>query len=106
MKFLALPRTSRLLFPLLLLLSLSAPHAAIATDIAGKLKGTVKDSSGAVVAGAVVVVRDPPTGNEVKATSNVDGAYAFESLLPREYEVRCEHIGFKSYVSTGIRVNS
>ena len=53
-----------------------------------RFTGTVRDVSGAVVAGATVTVRNEKTGEERTTTSNADGAYTVGSLKPSLYTVR------------------
>jgi hypothetical protein len=82
------------------------PAALMATDIAGKLKGVVKDPSGAAIAGAVVTLQGMGTNIELQATSGPGGTYSFESVLPRVYTVRCEHPGFRTFLASDLRVIS
>jgi len=97
-------RFSYLILAVIVLFSLTSP--VIASDIAGKLRGTVSDPSGAVVPEATVIARQVATNAQMKATSGPDGAYVFESLLPGTYVISCEHAGFKKYVASDIRVIS
>ncbi len=52
------------------------------------LSGAVRDSSGAVVPNAKIVLRNVATGVENTATSNVVGAYLFVSITPGTYTVK------------------
>jgi len=67
-----------------------------------RVTGTVKDSSGAVVPGAEVVVRNVKTGQATSAQTNQSGVYTISFLNPGQYEVTCELSGFKRFVRTGI----
>lgn len=60
------------------------------------LSGTVKDTTGAVIAGARVQVKSPSTGLEREDTSNELGGFIFNLLPPGEYEVKVEAEGFSS----------
>lgn len=82
------------------------PSPAGAVDIAGKIKGTITDQSGAVVPDAMVVARSADTTVETKVMSGSDGSYSFESLLSGVYSVSCEKSGFKKFLTTDIRVIS
>jgi hypothetical protein len=67
-----------------------------------RVTGTVKDSSGAVVVGADVVARNVATGQVTSAQTNLSGVYSISFLNPGQYEVSCEHPGFKKFVRAGI----
>jgi outer membrane receptor protein involved in Fe transport len=63
------------------------------------LRGTVVDSTGAVVAGARVSIANQATGlNRRAATTNESGGYVFPSLVPGKYRVTVETQGFKTAV--------
>ena len=66
------------------------------------LEGTVQDSSGAVVAGAAVTVRDPET-NLVRTTqTDPVGSFRVADLPIGTYEVRVDAGGFASYTHAGV----
>jgi hypothetical protein len=54
----------------------------------GRFMGTVRDTSGALVEGATVVVRNEKTGEERTVVSTAGGAYVVGSLRPSVYTVR------------------
>jgi hypothetical protein len=62
------------------------------------LVGRVTDSSGAVIPGAAVAVRNVDTNELRAATSSADGNFAVPQLLPGMYEVVTEKGGFKKAV--------
>jgi len=68
------------------------------------LLGTVADSSGAVVAGAKVTIKEMRTGVSRMATTNESGNYQFSDIAPGQYEVTVERDGFKKAVRTGVDV--
>lgn len=74
---------------------------------AGSIVGTVKDSSGAIVAGAPVTVRNQATNALRKVQTNADGDYSVPLLPPGVYEVQVQQPGFRNSVSSnvGIEVN-
>jgi len=81
--------------------------AAVAQELAlGRIKGTIRDTSGAVIAGATVVLRHEATGVETKTLSNNDGDYAFESLPIGSYALTVSTSGFRTAIRTGLRVIS
>ena len=61
------------------------------------LTGVVTDSSGAVVPGATVIVRNVDTGEETRGTTTGQGAYTIPFLRPGNYHVTVEASGFKRY---------
>ena len=65
------------------------------------IRGLVSDSSGAIVPGAQVEVRNINTGEKRTDVTNGQGSYSFLSLLPGTYNVTVTKQGFK----TGAVVN-
>lgn len=79
------------------LLSLSSIVLSAQTTVStGSVQGTVVDSSGAVVAGALIKITDKATGQVVTTKTNSAGAYASGALVPGNYVVRVEAPGFKT----------
>ncbi|HUI74563.1 MAG TPA: TonB-dependent receptor [Candidatus Acidoferrum sp.] len=70
----------------------------------GSINGTVKDSSGAVVEGASVVVTNTATNLQVKAESKGDGSFSFVDLPLGDYKVSFSKPGFKTQVNSQILV--
>jgi hypothetical protein len=64
----------------------------------GEITGEVSDSTGGVVVGATVTVTNPQTNFTRKATTNSAGNYSFPALLPGDYNVRAELLGFQAEV--------
>jgi hypothetical protein len=58
------------------------------------LAGTIKDSTGAVIAGAQVLVKSPATGLEREATTNELGGFTMSLLPPGEYDIKVAADGF------------
>ena len=71
------------------------PAAFAQTVSTGSIAGTITDASGAVVPRATVTMTGP-TGQQVKVTTNDQGAYSSGSLVPGTYKVRIEAKGFKT----------
>jgi hypothetical protein len=67
----------------------------------GEIKGTVTDSSGAVIAGASIVAVQTEKGIRRTATSGASGEYELTGLPPASYEVTAQNAGFQSEVQTG-----
>ncbi len=65
----------------------------------GAIAGTVKDPSGAVVAGAKVRVTDVDRGTEIDAVTNEVGEYTISPLKVGRYKVAVEKTGFKTAIA-------
>lgn len=83
----------RAVYALACLLALSVP--ATAQEQTGQIVGTVSDSSGAVLPGVSVEIRDV-IADTITATAVTDGAgvYRFPGLRPSRYEVTARLQGF------------
>ncbi|MGI0134780.1 MAG: carboxypeptidase-like regulatory domain-containing protein, partial [Candidatus Micrarchaeaceae archaeon] len=64
--------------------------------------GTVKDTSGASVAGATLTARNVDTNQTRTTVSDAGGAYRFAALPVGNYEVRAERTGFEVVVRSGL----
>lgn len=62
---------------------------------AGAIAGTVKDSAGAPVGNARVLLTDRVTGFERSFETGRDGAFAFEYLPASTYDLFAEQLGFR-----------
>ena len=62
----------------------------------GRITGTVKDQSGAVVPGASVAVKNIATNAERTAVTGRDGSYVVTNLQPATYEVSVAMTGFNT----------
>jgi hypothetical protein len=80
--------------------------AVCAQTPSAEITGTVTDSSGAVIAGATVVVTNPQTNAQRTAVTNESGVYSLPSLAPGTYNVRVENQGFGSQVRNGIELQT
>jgi len=93
-------RTSaRLLALLAVVFSLSL---LFAQETTGGLQGTVKDASGAVVAGAHVIVKSPALAGDKALDSESTGYYRFANLPPGVYSIEVSAKGFKSVKRDGV----
>ena len=72
----------------------------------GRIRGTIKDPSGAVIPNASVTARANATGLEIRLTTNTEGAYAFNSLPIDSYTVIASASGFSTSQRTEVRVVS
>jgi hypothetical protein len=71
---------------------------------AANIQGTVKDSTGAVVANASVTARNPSTNFSRTATTNDEGFYRLINVPPGDYEISVEAANFKKSVLPKITV--
>lgn len=86
----------------LLWLFLLASGLALAQITAGTVSGTVRDSTGAVLPGATVTLKNTDTGTTRKAISDAAGRYSAPQLSLGSYEITAEAPGFQTVVRSGI----
>jgi hypothetical protein len=72
----------------------------------GAITGEIRDSSGAVVPGARIVVTNSETGVALDAVTNNQGEYTVTSLQPNIYNVRAEKPGFRPTEEKGLNVSA
>lgn len=75
--------------------------SAVAQTSTSRISGTVADSTGAVVPGAKVTVKDEATGVSYTQVTTGAGLYTFPSLPVGKYTVNVEAKGFKTINKTG-----
>jgi len=85
-------------------LALCAATGALA-QTTGVITGTVTDSTGGVIAGARVTVRNVNTGEERVIQTNPAGVYIAYSLPIGQYEVTASAPGFKTTTRGGIQLS-
>jgi len=71
----------------------------------GSITGTVKDSSGAAVAGAAVVITSPDHGINRQTTTNSSGEYNESALPSGSYDILVSATGFKKYQARGVKLD-
>ena len=79
--------------------------AARGQTFRGTILGTVTDTSGAVVSGAKVAVRNANTGLERITETSADGSYAVPELPLGTYSVSITQSGFQTSLTTGVAVD-
>jgi outer membrane receptor protein involved in Fe transport len=90
----------RLLGVLVLITFLASPTYG---QVAGAtLSGTATDSSGAMVPGAQIVIKNVATGIITPVTADSAGFYSAPNLLPGSYELTASAPGFTTEVRVGI----
>src|SRR5262245_6326891 len=87
---------------LLLALAISLP----AQEYRGRIQGSVTDSSQAMVAGATVTLLNTQTGVATTRTTNENGRYLFDLVLPGTYSVTVQLEGFQRFVQEKIQLVS
>ncbi|MGH9738943.1 MAG: carboxypeptidase regulatory-like domain-containing protein [Candidatus Acidiferrales bacterium] len=73
-----------------------------AQAVTGNISGTVTDSTGAVIAGAQVVVTNTATGVSSTLTSNDQGRYNAPDLVVGPYQVQASKTGFQSVLQKNV----
>jgi len=79
------------------------PQSASAQATA-TLNGVVRDSSGAVIPQATVILRNTDTGTERQSLTNDSGLYVFVSVPPGEYVLKVTKNGFTTATQSGLHV--
>ncbi|MDT5159134.1 MAG: hypothetical protein QOH51_3491 [Acidobacteriota bacterium] len=88
-------------FCLVLCLLLGGMGASAQTSV-GRISGTIKDASGAVVPGSTVTVTNAATNLLRTATTDADGFYTVTNLPVGTYVVAAESSGFKRAEQAGV----
>jgi hypothetical protein len=87
---------------ILSLLALLSAGILLSQVSSGTISGTVKDSTGAVVPGAKVVVLNEETGMARTTETVSEGRYSAPSLSPGNYRVTGTREGFQAEIRNGI----
>jgi hypothetical protein len=91
----------RLIFSLLI----CAASLTVAQNTnSGDIRGTVKDSTGAVVPGVTVIIANLDTAVTKQIVTNDDGLYDTAAILPGHYQVTFTRDGFDKLVRGPITV--
>jgi Carboxypeptidase regulatory-like domain len=85
-----------------ILFSLGATPSVHAQQATAQLTGTVRDTSGAVVVGATITLRNSQTNIARTLKSDKDGNYLFTFIPIGTYELTVVQQGFDKYVRRGI----
>ena len=93
-------------FTLIALLILQAKALIGQTGGGATLVGTVKDATGAAVAGAAIKVVNTETSFLTETTTQPDGSYYVPYLTPGNYRVTVSATGFKEFVREGLTLRS
>lgn len=85
------------------LMASSSPIAH--ADVVGKIAGTVKDQTNAVIPGAMVEAANTATGVKQTATTDEQGNYSFPDLPVGQYEINVTAEGFNASKTPGLTIN-
>jgi Carboxypeptidase regulatory-like domain/TonB dependent receptor len=91
------------LSPLVILLTVSSWQAFGQAE-QGTITGTVRDTSGAVVANAKVTARETSTQTVTSTVSNSNGYYTIPYLAHGTYDITAEATGFSKTVVSGVNL--
>src|SRR5690349_14395143 len=92
----------RLLFALFSTTFLFSAISLFSQETTAGLQGTIKDPTGAVIAGAQVVVKADVLIGEKQTTSDSAGYFRLANLPPGSYTVTVKAQGFASYKNEGL----
>src|SRR5215211_106230 len=92
------PRISYFLTSILLTLLIVPTILAQSQITTGQIQGEIKDSTGAVVPGVTVEVKNIETNLSRMATTNDDGRYVVLALPPGNYRITASKAGFSTPV--------
>ncbi len=95
-------------FFLILFLSQLCPVVSAVQFDGATVLGTVKDSLGAVLAGATVYLKNIDTGISVSAQTDADGNYQFTNVKIGNYRISAENLAFATAIveKVNVTVNS
>ena len=96
---------NRKCFMLLLLSLFLAATVASAQTFRGSILGTVTDTSGAVLPGATVKVKNAGTGLERTTQTTAEGNYTISELPIGAYSVTVSQAGFQTSVTSNVAVD-
>jgi hypothetical protein len=88
----------------LLFVTLVLAASLAGQETRGRVQGDVRDSSGALVAGAHVMLSNDDTGVKTSKTTNETGHYIFDLVVPGHYTVTVEVTGFRIFVQKNVLV--
>jgi hypothetical protein len=94
-----------LVFDCWCIIALLISSIAIASEIGGSLTGEIKDTTGAAITNAVIILTDPNTGVSLKLVTNQSGSYYFTSIPVGNYDLSVTASGFRAYRRSSITVS-
>lgn len=97
------PKCTRFCWRTLLVFLLASGIAG--ASVGGTLSGTVKDTTGALITGAVVTVTNADTGTQHVATTGANGTFNFPVLPVGHYTIEVRQPGFELYRRLGVVID-
>jgi hypothetical protein len=79
---------------------------AARAGVGGRISGTLKDASGAVVPKATISITNAETGVRQALTTDDNGAYSFLNVQVGRYTLEISADGFRPYQRTGITLDA
>src|SRR4051794_18475537 len=100
-----LRRSSTCSFLILFILTTLLVPAVFGQAYFGTVSGELTDTTGAVIAGAKVVLTDEQKGFGFEATSDSNGRYLLRSVPPGVYSLTAESQGFSKTMQKNFKVD-
>ena len=72
----------------------------------GSISGTVTDPTGAVIRGAIIVLKDVALGTEYRTVTDSVGFYSFPNLLVGRFDMKLSAPGFRTQEKTGLVIDA
>src|SRR6202522_518709 len=91
---------------ILLFVALLFLASAARAGVGGRISGTVKDATGAVILKATVSITNAETGVRQLLTTDDNGAFSFLDVQVGRYDLQATADGFRPYQRTGIIVDA
>ena len=89
-----------------LLCFLLVTSALLAQSAVGTITGAVRDSTGATIPNAKIVVTNTALGTTFSTDSGDVGVFTVPNLVPGSYSVRIEKEGFRPSTTTNLTINA
>jgi hypothetical protein len=74
--------------------------------IYGSIYGQVTDPTGAAIPNATITIADETKGTSVQATTNAQGEYLVEHLIPDVYDITATASGFQTQENKGVQLSA
>jgi hypothetical protein len=82
------------------------PRLVLAQGLTAQISGTVTDSTGGVLPGVTVTIKNVGTGLTRETVTGTEGSFVFPDLLAGTFDVTVTMQGFKTYEQKGIVLGS
>ena len=97
-------RSSLAVRVVLLIVTILASTVMVEAQFRASLRGTVTDSSGAVVPGATVTLTNRDTNQTLTSVSDDSGIYIFNALAPAPYKLSVERQGLQKKTLENVQI--